>query len=108
RSKATDQELNDTLQKVINHQLAPLTNAEFDAKFGADPDAMKRVTKFASDNGLQVVETDQTSGRVVVKGSVKSLSDAFKVQLDDYQNSAGDTNRERNGNISVPKNIAQD
>jgi kumamolisin len=108
RSKGSEKELDDTLQKVVNHQIAPLTDAQFDAQFGADPQAMQRVTQFVKDNGLQVVSTDSTSGRVVVKGSVKDFSKAFEVKLDDYQTANGGQSRERTGDISVPKNVAQD
>lgn len=108
RSKASEQELNDTLNKVVNHEIKPLTDAEFNKKFGADPKALERVQKFAEENGLKVVSTDATSGRVVVSGTVKDLSDAFKVKLEDYKRPDGQTGRERTGTISVPKEIGKD
>lgn len=107
KSKASDQEMDQTIWQIATHKRKPLSDAEFNARFAADPSAMKRVMKFAADNGLKVEEAAPDSGRVMLKGTVKNFNEAFKVQLDDFKSPLGFT-RERNGTISVPKNIAPD
>ena len=37
KSKASDQEINDTVGKIANGKEKPLTDAEFNSRFGADP-----------------------------------------------------------------------
>ncbi len=107
KSKASEAEMDQTLQKIIKGDIKPLTDDEFKAQFGADSDAMNRVLKFAKDNGLTVQKTDDRSGQVVLKGSVADLSKAFQVKIEDYKEN-GEINRERTGNISIPRNIATD
>ncbi len=107
KSKATEQEINDTLQKIIEHKQKPLNDAEFNARFGADPNSMAKILKFAKDNGLKASEIDDRSGRIVLKGSAKDVSSAFNVQLQDYK-ANGLISRERTGTVSVPKDIVDD
>ncbi len=107
KSKASDKEVDQTLQRIIDHKQKPLSDAEFNAKFGADPNSMARVLKFANDSGLKTEKADASSGRVVLKGTVKDLSAAFGVQMDDFKDGPF-VSRERSGNVSVPKNIAKD
>ena len=107
KSKATEKEINDTLEKVIKHEIDPLSDAEYESRFGADKDAMNRVLKFAADNGLQVTKSDDRSGQVVLKGSVAAMGTAFNVKLEDYKD-GNEVSRERTGNISLPRNIATD
>ncbi|MEI4479909.1 protease pro-enzyme activation domain-containing protein, partial [Klebsiella pneumoniae] len=63
--------------------------------------------KFAADYGLTATDVDASSGRVLLKGKVKNLDDAFKVKIEDFKTTDG-INRERNGIISVPVEIASD
>ncbi|MBX9688493.1 MAG: S53 family peptidase [Candidatus Obscuribacterales bacterium] len=107
RSRASDEEFNQTLAKIARHEIKALSDSEYNAKFAADPQAMARVLKFAADNGLSAAELDSNSGRVLLKGKVKNFKEAFKVKLDDYKGPLGVT-RERSGLISVPKNLAND
>jgi len=39
KSKASDQEMDQTLARIANHEQKPLSDNEFNAKFGADPEA---------------------------------------------------------------------
>ncbi len=107
KSKASDKEIDDTLGKIARREIKPLSDQEFNDKFGSDPEAMKRVLKFAEDNGLKVEEADPASGKVLLKGKVKDFQEAFKVELDDVKGPLG-VKRERTGTISVPRNIAAD
>lgn len=107
KSKASEQEMNETLQRIIEGKEEPLDDAQFAARFGADKAAMDRVLKFAKDSGLQVAKVDQESGRVQLHGTVGDFSKAFNVQLDDYQNGA-EVCRERAGNVMVPRSMSDD
>lgn len=107
KSKASESDMDKTLEKIVKGEIKPLTDDEFKAQFGADPDAMNRVNKFAKDNGLTVQRSDDRSGQIVLKGSVADLSKAFQVKIEDYKDN-GEINRERTGTISIPRNIATD
>lgn len=107
RSKASDEEMDRTLEKITRHEIKPLTDEEFNQRFGADPEAMKRVLKFAEENNLTVQESDINSGKVLLKGKVKDFNEAFKIQLDDFKGPLG-ISRERTGTISVPRSISTD
>ena len=107
KSKASEEEMDKTLERINKREIAPLTDEEFNERFGADPEAMKRVLKFAQENHLEVKESDLASGKVLLKGKVKDFNEAFKVQLDDFKGPLG-ISRERTGTISVPRNISTD
>lgn len=104
---ASEKEIDDTLAQIARRERKPLTDTEYNERFGADPAAMKRLAKFARDNGLQIVETESDSGKVVLKGTVGKFNDAFKIQLDDFKGPLGPT-RERQGAVSVPVEMAGD
>ena len=108
KSKASEQEMDDTLQKITSGQMKPLTNAEFNSKFGADDQAMTRVLQFAKDHGLKAVDVDSDSGRVQLSGKAQDFNTAFKVDLKDYQGKDGGPFTSHNDNISVPKGIGND
>lgn len=107
KSKASEQEIDSTLQKIAEGKQRPLNDKEFKDKFGADPAALAKVKDFAKDNGLKTDKADEVSGQVLLKGKVKDFCKAFDVKLDDYQNGPI-VSRERSGNISVPKGMADD
>jgi kumamolisin len=107
KSKASDQEMNDTLQQIISGQRKPLSDAEFNSRFGVDASSLERVQKFAADNGLTVEKADANSGQVKLHGAVKDFGRAFGVQLEDYKEGT-QVIRERSGNISVPRAVAGD
>jgi kumamolisin len=107
RSKAPSQEMDETLARIVSGKQKPLTDAEFDSLFGADPGSMSRVQMFASENGLKVEKADARSGQVKLRGSVKELSHAFGVQLDDYKDGAV-VSRESTGKVILPRALAGD
>jgi kumamolisin len=107
RSKASEKEMNETLARIACHKQKPLSDEEFNARFGADPEAMKRVLKFVADNGLTVDEVDPNSGRVLLRGKVKNFNDAFKIELDDFKGPLG-VSRERTATMSVPREVGSD
>ncbi len=108
KSKASDQEINKTLEKVVKHQIKPLTDKEFADKFGADPDAVQRVLKLAADNNLKAADVDMRSGRIELKGAAKDFGGAFKVKLNEYQDATGLSFQQHEGTLSVPKSMRKD
>ncbi len=92
-----------------------MSSDEFAAKYGASADDLKKVTDFATAQGLKVVETHASRRTVVVSGSVADMSKAFAVELRRYEhdvtprrgtNSQKETYRGRDGAIHVPKDLA--
>ena len=61
RSKASLKEMDDTIAKIQSHEVDPLSEEEFNEKFGADPASMARVQEFAKDNGFTIVECELDS-----------------------------------------------
>jgi len=46
---------------------------------------MKRLLKFAADNGLSTDEVDPNSGRVLLKGKVKKFQRSLQIELEDFK-----------------------
>jgi len=113
----------DSYAKIPPSQRRRLPAAEFAAKYGAHPAEIESVSKFASEAGLTVVETNAARRSVIVSGTVAQMERAFSVTLSRYEVSsprhrrtkkasdAGDAPqienyRGRDGFIHVPKEIA--
>ena len=108
KSKASEKEMDETLDKITSGKMAPLTDAEFNAKFGADENAMGRVINFARQHGLKAVEADTRSGRVELSGKAKDFDEAFKVDLKDYESKDDGPFRSHNDVASVPGGMSKD
>ena len=107
KSQASKEEMDQTLQEIIEGKRKPLTDAEFNSRLGADQNSMSRVMKFAADNDLKIDKADANSGQIRLKGTVKQFSSAFDVKLFDYKDGLV-VSRERSGIISLPKELARD
>ncbi|MBX9685396.1 MAG: S53 family peptidase [Candidatus Obscuribacterales bacterium] len=84
--------------------LSDLNNA-FQEKFGAKPESLEALTKFAEDHKLSVVESDLRSGRVLLSGKTGDFQTAFDVTLKDYATSAG-IRQGHVGGLSMPAELA--
>src|SRR5438034_325896 len=51
--------------------------AEFAARYGADPDDIRRVEEFAAEHHLEVVDASAVRRTVVLRGRIADLSVAF-------------------------------
>ena len=60
----------------------------FGSQYGAAPDDLAKVISFASSNGLNLVESDARSRRVLLSGTVAQLETAFNITLNHYEGSA--------------------
>ena len=82
-----------------------LSTEEFAAKHGASHADLAAVTRFARDNGLEVVETSVPGRTVVLSGSVGKFSHIFGMTLKHYESDFG-AYRGHEGPIRVPNAIA--
>jgi kumamolisin len=93
-----------------------LSEAEFAARYGADPAEMDKVTAFARREGLSVDETNAARRTVVVAGTVAQFNKAFDISLHNYEHEVErsprsgrqtETYRGYDGFIHVPTDLAE-
>jgi kumamolisin len=84
--------------KVINQE-------EFDKRFGASEKDITMVEAFAQQHDLTVVSSSVARRSIILRGSVKDLSDTFGVYLSDYQHTDGKVFRGRMGEIKIPAQL---
>jgi kumamolisin len=84
-----------------------LSHQEFAAHYGADPDHVDKVRKFAEDHNLKVLERgDEVMRRTVtLAGTAAKMEKAFGIELVDYDHPDGNY-RGRTGSIHLPEEIA--
>jgi kumamolisin len=88
-----------------------VTHDELDARYGADPDDIARVTSVLGELGLTVTETHQGSRRLKMTGTVGAMSRAFGTTLTLVTSPQPDgtgsvQHRYRSGGLSVPAELA--
>ena len=81
-----------------------LTHEELEKNYGCDPSDMAKVTDFAHQHGLVVVESSPAKRLVRLSGTVKAFEKAFDVSLGHYEH-ANFTYRGRTGSIGIPKDL---
>ena len=100
--------------KPLNERLQ-ISNDEFEEKYGASPDDLKKVIEFATNKGLKVVESHAARRTVVVSGTAAQMSEAFGVTLGRYQHDIAlrrgekpqtETYRGRDGFVHVPSELS--
>lgn len=64
-------------------------HADFEARYGADPDDVDRVRSFGRQHGLQELASEPGRRVVHLRGTVQSLQQAFGVQLGRYELTPG-------------------
>jgi kumamolisin len=90
----------------LSGQRQQLTRAEFEAQLGADPEDLRLIESYASQNGLMVLETNAARRSVTLCGTVASFSKAFAVNIVrcEFQ---GRFYRHVTGPIHVPAELAE-
>lgn len=83
-----------------------LTAREYAEQYGASAADLDKVTAFAAEYGLKVIERDETRRRIAVRGTVADMQAAFGTHLQTYQAPGGEY-RGRVGAISVPAALAK-
>jgi kumamolisin len=83
-----------------------LSHETFAGKYGADPNAVHLVERFAHHSGLTVVESSALKRRVILSGTAKAMSAAFSAEMKYYRvDTTGLEFRGRTGTISIPKEL---
>jgi kumamolisin len=106
KSRASDYKI----ARTIARQSAGISDfvtddAKFEKTFGASPEAVTQVQKFAADNGLKIAELDMRSGQVILSGTAGKFTEAFSTKLGQYE-TGGLNYRGRQGSLSVPASLA--
>jgi kumamolisin len=83
----------------------PMSREEFAAQHGADPAVIEKLKQFAAANHLRVPEVSPERRTVKIEGTIKNLTQAFGVELEQYQHEGLDY-RGRTGGIHVPSEVA--
>jgi kumamolisin len=78
---------------------------EFEQRHGADPADIARIEAFAQENKLTVKEKSAARRTVILSGTVAALSQAFGVELKQYQHPTAGNYRGRVGTIQLPAEI---
>ena len=85
-------------RKIISH-------AEFAANYGAAQADFDKVTAFAKEHGLKVVDANLTRRTVILSGTVAQMNQAFGVELAQYKTPT-EVYRGREGAVQLPASLA--
>lgn len=89
-------------EAFVTHQ----QRAAFYETYGADPAHIALVEKFANEQGLTIVESSAAKRRVILTGTVATMSKAFAVKLQCYESEDSSLKfRARSGEISLPQEL---
>lgn len=91
--------------KPSTKPLPILTHDQFEREYGAAPEDLAAIRKFAKANNLAVVREAESRRSVILSGIVGDFNRAFDVTLKTYKYPKG-TYRGRTGWISVPAHLA--
>ncbi len=96
---------NDHNQHILG-QAPHLSREEYASKHSADPADIAKVTQFAREHDLTVVEVNAPSRRIVLSAPAAAISAAFGTELQRYEY-AGGTYRGRTGPLQIPEELSQ-
>lgn len=86
----------------------PVSREEYERRFGASAEDVKRVEQFAAAHGLQVAHADPASRRVVLSGTVQQYNAAFGIDLQRFEHQIGQSKfhfRQPNGPVHLPDDV---
>jgi kumamolisin len=95
--------LPDPARSVGQHNI--ISHQEFAARYGAAKADIDRVTAFAKEHGLALVEASVPRRTVIVSGTVAQMNRAFGVDLGRYE-SPTETYRGREDAVNLPADLA--
>jgi kumamolisin len=98
-------ELEARLTQTKSGEKPYLSREEFAASYGADPADVAKVTAFADQAELEVVDSSLPRRTIRLAGTAADLRAAFGVDLLDYQDTRGETFRSPSGPIFVPADL---
>jgi len=96
------------LDGVLPGQRAYMTRDELTAKHGSDPAAVDAITNWATAHDLVVTHSEPISARLGLGGTAANLSEAFGVDLFDYQNAELGDFHARTGPVHLPPELVND
>jgi len=83
-----------------------LSDDEFNSTFGADPADLAKIAAWARSGKLKVLDSSVPMRRVLVRGSIRDISKAFGVELNDYEHPQTGHFRGRTGEIHLPADLS--
>jgi kumamolisin len=83
-----------------------LSDDEFNSTFGADPADLAKIAAFARASKLKVLDSSVPMRRVLVQGSIRDISKALGIELNDYEHPQTGRFRGRIGQIHVPAELS--
>jgi kumamolisin len=83
-----------------------LSDDEFNSTFGADPADLAKIAVFARASKLKVLDSSVPMRRVLVQGSIRDISKALGIELNDYEHPQTGRFRGRIGQIHVPAELS--
>ncbi|MBV9999256.1 MAG: VCBS repeat-containing protein [Verrucomicrobia bacterium] len=104
----------DYFLKTPPRQRQRLSEGDFAARYGAAPDDIALVVKFAQEHGLAVEETHLARRTVTISGTVAQMNNAFAVNLGRYEHEVQDGSRDpvhtevyrgREGFVHIPAEL---
>ncbi len=96
----------DALSTSLPRDRKYLSDEEFNSTFGADPADLAKIAAWARTSKLKVLDSNVAMRRVLVQGSIRDISKAFGVELNDYQHPQSGRFRGRVGQIHVPADLS--
>lgn len=76
-----DSKTGERMERILRGEAPAMAREEADQALAADPEDLRRITEFAADCGLSVVEVDPARRIVRVAGTVAQMESAFGVKL---------------------------
>ena len=95
----------DTLSNTLPRERHYLKDDEFNSTFGADPADLDKIAAWAQANKLKVLDRNPSKRRVLVEGTIGDISQAFHLQLNEYEHPKTGRFRGRVGEIHVPPDL---
>jgi kumamolisin len=83
-----------------------LTHAELEAQYGADPAELAATADALRNRGIEILEADAASRRLRIAGPAGVLTESFGTSLQHVRRADGAEHRYREGELSVPTELA--
>jgi kumamolisin len=96
----------DALNNSLPRDRKYLSDEEFNSTFGADPADLAKIAAWARAGKLKVLDSSVPMRRVLVQGSIRDISKALGVALNDYEHPQTGRFRGRVGQIHVPADLS--
>lgn len=91
----------DALSKSLPRDRRYLSDEDFNTTFGADPADLAKIAAWARSSKLKVLDSSVPMRRVLVRGSIRDISKALGVELNDYVHPRTGRFRGRVGQVHV-------